>query len=110
MVAGSIIGSAFEFYSACRHFCCRIFRNVAASAPSGGSVNVRATNVHASDEWSQQLDQRIYQCVKLWVEQWWDPQQCGLLEATGQVFGEHRASVRETITNLKERVIRRPLH
>jgi hypothetical protein len=36
----------------------------------------------------------------------WDPQQCSLLEAVGQVFGEHRASIRETLTNLKERIIR----
>src|SRR5262249_39843021 len=40
-------------------------------------------------------------CTKLWVEQWWDPQQRGLLEAVGQVFGEHRASIRETLTKLK---------
>jgi hypothetical protein len=56
--------------------------------------------------WWQQHDQRVYQCIKLWVEQWWEPQKRVLIDAVGQVFGEHRASVRETITNLKERVIR----
>jgi hypothetical protein len=35
--------------------------------------------------------------IKLWVEQWWDPQQRGLLDAVGQVFGEHRASIREAL-------------
>jgi hypothetical protein len=48
----------------------------------------------------------IYQCITLWVEQWWEPQKRVLIDAVGQVFSEHRASVRETITNLKERVIR----
>jgi len=40
--------------------------SAAASPPSGGSVNMRATTVQASNEWWQQLDQRIYQCIKLW--------------------------------------------
>jgi hypothetical protein len=80
--------------------------SAAASPRSGGSVNVRATTVQASNEWWQQLDQRIYQCIKLWVEQWYPPERDALTDAVGQVFGEHHASVRETITNLKERVIR----
>ena len=78
-------------------------------APAGGSAGGRATAVRSPTDavaWWQQHDERVYQCIKLWVEQWWDPQQCSLLEAVGQVFGEHRASIRETLTNLKERVVR----
>src|SRR5215813_14383059 len=78
-------------------------------APAGGSASGRATAVQTATDaaaWWQQHDQRVYQCIKLWVEQWWDPQQRGLLEAVGEVFGEHRASIRETLTNLKERIIR----
>src|SRR5215471_11204564 len=73
-------------------------------APAGGSASGRATAVPTPADaaaWWQQHDQRVYQCIKLWVEQWWDPQQRGLLEAVGQVFGEHRASIRETLTKLK---------
>jgi hypothetical protein len=73
-------------------------------APAGGSASGRATAVQTptdSAAWWQQHDQRVYQCIKLWVEQWWDPQQRGLLEAVGQVFGEHRASIRKTLTKLK---------
>ena len=81
-----------------------------SSAPmasaGGGSASARATAVQASNEWWQQLDQRVYQCMKLWSDQWWEPQHHALLDAVGEVFGEHRASVRETITNLTERVIR----
>jgi hypothetical protein len=43
---------------------------------------------------------------KLWTEQWWDPRQDGLLDAVGRVYGERRASVDETITRLKERILR----
>jgi hypothetical protein len=56
--------------------------------------------------WWQQHDQRVYQCIKLWVEQWYPPERRALTEAVGEVFAEHRASVREAITNLKERIIR----
>ena len=78
-------------------------------APAGGSASGRAAAVQTPADaaaWWQQHDERVYQCIKLWVEQWWDPQQCSLLEAVGQVFGEHRASIRETLTNLKERIVR----
>ena len=80
-----------------------------SGASAGGSASGRATAVQTATDaaaWWQQHDQRVYQCIKLWVEQWWDPQQRGLLEAVGQVFGEHRASIRETLTNLKERIVR----
>ena len=75
------------------------------ASAGGGSASARATAVQASNEWWQQLDQRVYECIKLWSDQWWEPQHHSLLEAVGEVFGEHRASVRETITNLIERVI-----
>src|SRR5215472_11275781 len=45
--------------------------------------------------WWQQHDQRVYQCIKLWVEQWYPPERRALTEAVGEVFAEHRASVRE---------------
>ncbi|HEY2534820.1 MAG TPA: hypothetical protein VGJ20_44100 [Xanthobacteraceae bacterium] len=54
----------------------------------------------------QQHDQRVFQCIKLWIEQWYPPQRDALTKAVGEVFGDHRASVHETITNLKERIIR----
>jgi hypothetical protein len=57
-------------------------------------------------EWWQQHDERVYECIKLWVEQWWESQRHVLTDAVGEVFGQHRASVREAITKLKERVIR----
>src|SRR5262245_60615966 len=80
-----------------------------ASAPAGGAANVRATGVAAPIDavaWWQQHDQRVYQCIKIWVEQWWPPEADAINDAVGQVFGEHRASVREALTNFKERVIR----
>jgi len=57
--------------------------SAAASPPSGGSV-MRTTPVQASNEWWQQLDQRIYQCIKLWVEQWYPPERDALTDAVGQ--------------------------
>jgi hypothetical protein len=78
-------------------------------APAGGSASGRATAVQTPTDvaaWWQQHDQRVYQCIKLWVEQWYPPERRALTEAVGEVFAEHRASVREAITNLKERVIR----
>ena len=78
-------------------------------APAGGSASGRARAVKTPTDavaWWQQHDQRVYQCIKLWVEPWYPPQHDALLDAIGEVFGEHRASVRETLTNLKEHVIR----
>jgi hypothetical protein len=78
-------------------------------ASAGGSASGHATAVQApADEaaWWQQHDQRVYQCIKLWVEQWYPPERNALTEAVGEVFGEHRASIRETLTNLKERIVR----
>ena len=72
----------------------------------GDSAIAPRTDVELSNERWQQLDQRAYACIDLWVKQWWEPQHNILLDAIGEVFGEHRASVRETITNLIERVIR----
>src|SRR5215469_11953226 len=78
-------------------------------APAGGSASERATAVQTPTDaaaWWQQHDQRVYECIKIWVEQWYPAERGALTEAVGEVFGEHRASVREAITNLKERVIR----
>ena len=78
-------------------------------APAGGSASGRATAVQTSTDaatWWQQHDERVYQCIKLWVEQWWESESRGLHEAVGEIFGEHRASIRETLTNLKERIVR----
>jgi hypothetical protein len=72
----------------------------------GGSASARTTAVQASNEWWQQLDQRVYQCIKLWFDQWWEPQHHALLDAVGEVFGQHRTSVGEAITKLKERIVR----
>ena len=71
----------------------------------GGSASPRSIGVEQTDEWWQQLDQRVYRCIKLWFDQWWEPQHNTLLDAVGEVFGEHRASVSETIAKLVERVI-----
>jgi hypothetical protein len=78
-------------------------------APAGGSASGRATAVQTATDaaaWCQQHDQRVDQCIKLWVEQWYPPERRALTEAVGEMFAEHRASVREAITKLKERVIR----
>src|SRR5215470_2572869 len=58
-----------------------------SAAPAGGSESGRPTAVQTATDaaaWWQQHDQRVYQCIKLWVEQWWDPQQCSLLEAVAR--------------------------
>ena len=70
-------------------------------APTAGSASGRATAVQTPTDaaaWWQQHDQRVYQCIKIWVEQWYPPERDALLQAVGEVFGEHRASVRETLT------------
>jgi hypothetical protein len=62
-------------------------------APASGSASGRATAVQTPTDavaWWQQHDQRVYECIKLWVEQWYPPQHDALLDAVGQVFGEHR--------------------
>src|SRR5262249_29498753 len=49
--------------------------------------------------------QSVYACIKLWVEQWWEPQQRVLIDAVGEVFGQERSNRREAIAKIKERVI-----
>ena len=66
----------------------------------------RATAVQASNDWWQQYDQRVYACIKLWVEQWWELQQRVLIDAVGEVFGQERHNRREAIAKIKVRVIR----
>jgi hypothetical protein len=80
--------------------------SVAPSAPAGSPANARVTAVQASNDWWQQLDQRIYQCIKLWVDQWWETQHHTLIEAVGEVFGQERDNQREAIAKIKGRVIR----
>ena len=77
-------------------------------APASGSASGRAPAVQspADANWWYQLDQRVYACIKIWVEQWWEPQHQSPMEAVGEVFGEHRASIRTTTTGLSERVAR----
>src|SRR5215469_4972122 len=78
-------------------------------APAGGSASGRATAVQTPTDaaaWWQQHDERVYQCIKVWVEQWYPSERDALTEAVAQVFADHRASIRATLTNLKERVIR----
>jgi hypothetical protein len=43
--------------------------SAAPSVPAGGPASARAA---ASNDWWQQHDQRVYACIKLWVEQWWE--------------------------------------
>lgn len=78
-------------------------------APASGSASGRVTAVRTPVDaaaWWQQHDQRVYQCIKMWIEQWWEPQRQSLCEAVGEVFGEHRASIRAATTGLSERVAR----
>jgi len=78
-------------------------------APAGGSASGRATAVQTPADaaaWWQQHDERVYQCIKLWVERWWESESRGLYEAVGEIFGEHRASIRTALANLKERIVR----
>jgi len=70
------------------------------------AVNHRAAlRLQTSNDWWQQHDQRVYACIKLWVEQWWELQRCVLIDAVGQVFGEERSNRREAIAKIKERII-----
>ena len=78
-------------------------------APAGGSASERATAVQTPTDaaaWWQQHDQRVYECIKIWVEPWWESESRGLHEAVGEIFGEHRASIRTALANLKERIVR----
>src|SRR5262249_12282540 len=49
---------------------------------------------------------RICQGVGIWIGQWWPSQRGALIDAVGEVFGHHHATVREALTRLKERVVR----
>jgi hypothetical protein len=69
------------------------------------AINHRAALHQASDDWWQQHDQRVYACIKLWVEQWWEFQRRVLIDAVGEVFGEERSNWREAIAKIKERII-----
>jgi hypothetical protein len=42
--------------------------SAAPSVPAGNPASARATAVQASSDWWQQHDQRVYACIKLWVE------------------------------------------
>jgi hypothetical protein len=79
--------------------------SAASSVPARGPANTCATAVQASNDWWQQHDQRVYACIKLWVEQWWEFQRRVLIDAVGQVFGEERQNRREAIAKIKERII-----
>src|SRR5262249_10148375 len=78
----------------------------ASSAPADGPASARATAVQGSNDWWQQYDQRVYACIKLWVEQSWESQRRVLIDAVGEVFGQERHNRREAIAKIKERVIR----
>ena len=80
--------------------------DVASAVPANGPASARATAVRASNDWWQQHDQRVYACIKLWIEQWWEPQRRVLIDAVGEVFGQERHNRREVIAKIKERVIR----
>ena len=73
--------------------------------PAGSPASASATTVKPSDDWWQQHDQRVYACIELWVEQWWQPQQRVLIDAIGEVFGQERHNRREAIAKIKERVL-----
>ena len=60
--------------------------SAAPSVPAGGPASARATAVQASNDWWQQHDQRVYACIKLWVEQWWEPQRRVLIDAVGEAL------------------------
>jgi hypothetical protein len=77
----------------------------APSEPAGSPASASATAIQASNGWWQQHDQRVYACIELWVEQWWEPQERVLIEAVGEVFGQERHNRREAIAKIKERVI-----
>jgi hypothetical protein len=60
--------------------------SAAPSVPAGTPASARATAVQASNDWWQQHDQRVYACIKLWVEQWWEPQRRVLIDAVGEAL------------------------
>ena len=82
----------------------------AASAPTADSTSRVAAPAYLSAGWWEQhwqeIDKRIYQGVEIWIGQWWKSQRAALIDAIGEVFGQHRATVREALTRLKERVVR----
>src|SRR5262245_28658362 len=69
--------------------------SAAPSVPAGGPASARATAVQGSNDWWQQYDQRVYACIKLWVEQSWESQRRVLIDAVGEVFGQERHNRRE---------------
>ena len=64
---------------------------------SGSSGRATAVQTQADAAWWEALDQHVYQCIKIWVEKWWEVEQHGLHTAVGEIFGEHRASIRTTL-------------
>ena len=84
-------------------------KEASSVAPASGSASGRAAAVQIPADaatWWEQHDQRVYQCIKIWVEQWWASEVHSLHAAVGEIFGEHRASIRTTLTTLKERIVR----
>jgi hypothetical protein len=81
-----------------------------SSAQTPDSTSPVSAPAYLSAAWWQQhwqeVDKRIYQCVEIWIGQWWPSQRAALIDAVGEVIGTHRAAVREALTRLKERVVR----
>src|SRR5215831_13351055 len=84
-----------------------------AASKTNGNAAANASAVAApaylSGAWWQQhwheIDKRIYECVDLWIGQWWPPQRDAMSKAVGEVFGEERHRQREAIAKIKDRVL-----
>ena len=76
----------------------------ASSPPADEPVGERATVTQTYTEWWQQLDQRVYQCISLWIGQWWEPQHHTLIDALGQCLAEERQYQRTAIEKIRDRI------
>ena len=77
--------------------------------PTADSSSRVAAPAYLSAAWWQQhweeIDKRIFQCIELWIGQWWPPERDAFTEAVGDVFGEERHNQREAIAKIKDRVV-----
>jgi hypothetical protein len=78
-------------------------------APTADSTSRVAAPAYLSAAWWEQhwqeIDKRIYECVGIWIDQWWPPRRDGIAEAVGVVFGVERHNQHEAIAKIKDRVL-----
>jgi hypothetical protein len=79
------------------------------STPTADSSSRVAAPAYLSAAWWQQhwqeIDKRIYECIGIWINQWWPPERDAITEAIGDVFREERHYQHEAIAKIKDRVL-----